>query len=179
MKTTNLIDENTEIKDFNIDDIDLNEYKETPPIDKSATVTDAPKFDNVPDNLIDENAYYKTGKKAGQLRPGYKSGQKVKSQDTESNQNPVLQSDMLTGALFLLLVDTFLPLIIVSANNALSKKKIDIEQMQLTEKQKKNLEPLADKVAQYINLNVNPIWLFTFAMLGIYGINYSVLKNKD
>ncbi len=122
-------------------------------------------------NWQNNPAYYQSGKKAGQLRPNMKHHAPAK-------EKMEISGSLIDGALFIMLVDMLLPLLITVANNQLSKDKIDIEDLQLTDKQKKDLSPIADEVVKKISLEANPIWLMVIAMGGIYGINFMVAKQN-
>ncbi|MFA5297632.1 MAG: hypothetical protein WC389_05425 [Lutibacter sp.] len=87
-------------------------------------------------------------------------------------------SDLISGALFLLFIDLLIPSIFVFANNRFSKKKIKVDKLRLTENQKNQLEPLANEAAKQIMLKGNPVTVFAFALISIYGLNFMMLKNE-
>jgi len=116
-------------------------------------------------------AYYQTGNKAGQLRPS----QKHKAPPPEKME--LQGSSLIDGALFIMLIDMLFPLIITALNNKFTDSKIKLEDLQLNDKQKKDLTPVADEVIKKLSLQANPIWLLVIAMSGIYGINYMAAKS--
>lgn len=116
--------------------------------------------------------YYKTGKKAGQPRPNKKAPVTV----NRATEQTTLSGEILTGALFITLVDLVMPLIIAGLNNRFSKNKIKASDLSLTQKQKNELAPIADRVVKQFDFNGNPNILLIFSMLGIYGANYAMLK---
>lgn len=115
------------------------------------------------------NDVYKTGKKAGQPR-------KPRVTFNPTQQQATLSGEILTGALFITLVDLLLPLIIAGLNNRFSKQKIKSSDLYLTAKQKSELAPIADKVVKQFDFNANPIALLCVSMIGIYGANFALLK---
>lgn len=115
---------------------------------------------------------YMSGKKAGQPRPP----RKVRATYTPSVEMAQLGSDILSGALFLTLVDLMLPVLIAGINNRFSKVKIKAKELSMTDKQKKELAPIADKVMSQINVQANPTLLLLIGMAGIYGMNLAALQ---
>lgn len=89
---------------------------------------------------------------------------------------PVITSELISGALFLTLVDLLLPFLIEVVNNRFSKIKINSEDLKLTEKQKKEITPISDAVVKSLNIQGNPVWLMIIALGGIYGINTAALR---
>jgi hypothetical protein len=108
--------------------------------------------------------YFQTGKKAGQLK-------KQAQHHAPPKQEMEISGTLIDGALFIMLIDLLFPMLITLANNNLSATKIDVEDLQLSTKQKNDLQPIADQVVKYLTLKANPVWLLTIAMAGIYGIN--------
>jgi len=117
--------------------------------------------------------YYQTGKKAGQLRAG---AVKPKVTVTPDNRETSISGEIISGALFMTMIDLLLPLIFITANNYFSKTKIKAEDLQLTDKQKNELEPIAEKVAAQVRLTANPTVVLIFTLAGIYGLNFIKAK---
>lgn len=145
----------------------------------SETIRDGNNEGNeTPSNKGDSNswqgnpAYYQSGKKQGKLKPSMKHRGPAK-------EKMEISGSLIDGALFIMLIDMLLPLLITVANNQLSKDKIDIEDLQLTEKQKKDLAPISDEVVKKLSMEANPVWLLIIAMGGIYGINFMVAKQAS
>jgi hypothetical protein len=112
-----------------------------------------------------------------------KRGRKPKGeQDQPTGQDPnnLVETPMLSGALLIMLIDLALPNLVCFANNKLDKKgkKIQAGALMMTEEQRKELEPVADQVAKEMSLKANPLVLLIVSMLGIYGINFMMLKNE-
>jgi len=122
-----------------------------------------------PGDLSDPTKYYQTGLKKGQPRPG--GGRKSKQEESNT-----ITSELISGALFITLIDLLFPMLISAINNKFSKTKIEAADLQLTPKQKAEIEPLSNEVVKYININGHPIALFCIAMGGIYGLNFMSLK---
>lgn len=119
--------------------------------------------------------YYQTGKKAGQKRP--KPVVSVAYVATPGDDE--LTGDLIGGAMFITMIDLFLPGLFVLFNNWLVTDRKDIikmSEMQLDEKTIKRLEPVADKSLRRLKLRGDPtVWLF-ITMIGCYGIKYGQIK---
>lgn len=128
--------------------------------------------------------YFQRGAKRGQpkpYRPIYNNPhqQQPQTQFTVSTPPPATMggSAVLNGAMFLVLVDLLFPMILEIANNWLDpKNKISARQLKLDDKQKKDIEPIADMVMKQVNINGNPTWLLIMALAGTYGLNFMALK---
>lgn len=114
---------------------------------------------------------------------GSKKGLPKKPETTMSENNPPkkemeISGSLIDGALFIMLVDLLFPLIITLVNNKVSKDKIDVEDLQLTEKQKKDLEPIATEAVKSLSMKANPMMLMFISFAGIYGINFMAAKTQ-
>jgi hypothetical protein len=107
-----------------------------------------------------------------------KTKRKSKKKVEAEPEQPVEMPSMISGALLLLMIDLLIPNIIAFGNNKLSKEKIKASDLQLDNKQKKELEPIADEIAKTIALQGNPLTVLIVTLLGIYGINLMALKSK-
>lgn len=114
------------------------------------------------------DAYYKTGKKAGQLKPS--AAKKIQTPEM------TVSGELLSGALFITLIDLVIPNVIAGINNLASKTKIDSEKLQLSEKQKKAIEPYANETVKRLNITANPVAIFCVSMVGMYGVQFMALK---
>lgn len=151
-----------------IDDL-LSGYKDVSLKDNSMK----PEGTKTSDNLFTQQPanpdVYLSGKKVGQPRKprvGYKKQQEQTS----------LSGEILTGALFITMIDLCLPMIITGLNNRFSKQKMKASDLSLTAKQKSELAPIADKVVKQFDFNANPNALLLFSILGIYGANFAMVK---
>lgn len=106
-------------------------------------------------------------------QPKDKRGRKKKL--VEPEQPPEMPS-LISGALLVLMIDLIIPNIIVFANNKITKEKIKAKDLQLTNAQKNELQPVADEVAKTIALQANPLIVLVVTLLGIYGVNLMALK---
>lgn len=133
-----------------------------------------------PGQKLDPKTHFVRGPKRGQVKPtGYPvTGARPPVVQVQPNPNDMstVTGEIITGALLLMLTDILIPGLIVVINNQFSKDKIDIEKLQMNEKQKKTLEPVADKVAYYIKISANPLVIYLIANIGIYGLNFLMLK---
>ena len=167
----------------NIDDL-LKGYNDTPlniepkPIDESSKhetpPAPAPQPEPIPGDTSDPRFYYQSGKKKGQRRPKPRDVNRTTYNPPE-NHAVTISGNIITGALFLLLIDMLVPLLIGLLNDRVSKNKIDIKQLKLTKEQKNELEPICDAVVKHINFTANPIVILVLSLSGIYGINYMAL----
>lgn len=82
-----------------------------------------------------------------------------------------LSGAIIDGALFLLMIDVLFPLLISVINNRFTDIKVNPEKLQLTEKQKRDLAPLADAVMKQVQLRGNPTVLLLLSLLGVYSVN--------
>jgi len=115
--------------------------------------------------------YYQSGKKAGQLR-------KAMSHKAPPKEEMTISGTLISGAMFIMLTDMLIPMLFTFANNSMSKKQIKVDDLQMTEKQKKDLEPVGNEVVKYLLLRANPVWLYLIATIGIYGINLLAARQK-
>jgi hypothetical protein len=153
--------------------------KPVEPPKENLSVTGAPPVIEsdkpVPESIWRNNpAYFQTGKKAGQKRP-------IKNNTVSVGINPnnepsTIDGGLISGALFLVIVDLLFPLLITFVHNKYSKKKIKVEDLQLTKEQRKQLEPISDKVVKQIQVTANPTVLLFWTMLGLYGIQYATAR---
>ncbi len=119
--------------------------------------------------------YYVRGPKKGQLKPGYVYTPKPSVEQSQ----PVITGDLIDGEMFILLVDLFFPMVISFLNNTFSKTEVDAEDLQLTEKQKRMFQPIADKVITKLAITGDPVALLFFGLAGVYGVNYMAQKQKS
>lgn len=150
----------------------LSGYKTAPIKTQPDTIDSGNETPTLPDDKSDPTLYFQSGAKKGQLKPRARKG--IVKNDTETM---TLDSELLSGALFLTLIDLIVPSIIVFLNNKVSKKKIEVDQLSLTPKQKAELERVADAVVKKINFNGSPVTLLLVSLLGIYGVNFMALKS--
>lgn len=116
--------------------------------------------------------YYVRGPKKGQPKP-YKTPPYSAPPPAPTPAAPTshtLGGELLTGALFLLLVDMLVPALIALVNNMVSKVKVESDDLKLTAKQKSELEPIADRVVKYINLDEHPIALYCLCTFAMYSM---------
>lgn len=122
-----------------------------------------------------EFAKGKRGRKKGQ-----KNGMSADEISTDINGNPtqVNENPIITGGLLILLIDLALPNIIAFANNKFSKtKKIKASELQLTEEERKQLEPLAEQVAKEMSMKANPLTVLIVSLVGMYGMKLMMQKS--
>ena len=111
-----------------------------------------------------------------------KSKRGRKPKNSVNDPQPVIESSpVITGALMMMLIDLALPHLMAFANNKLNKKgkKIKASDLQMTNDQRKELEPVADQVAKEMMLQANPLTVLIISMIGIYGINFMSLKTDQ
>lgn len=121
--------------------------------------------------------YYQTGKKAGQLKPQKK--QPFYQQSVNMSVNPApseISGDIISGALFLTIVNLLFPMLFSVINNMVSKKKIAYEDMQIDEKTLKQLDDLSNKALKHIKIEANPVAVLLFTMLGLYTLQFMSVK---
>ena len=99
--------------------------------------------------------------------------------DQQPGEQATISGEILSGTLFLTLIESFMPIIIGILNEKFDKKKIDIKKLKLTAAQKKELIPICDEVVKKLQITANPVYLLIGSLIGIYGINYMALRNQD
>ncbi len=87
-----------------------------------------------------------------------------------------LSGEVLSGTLFLTLIESIMPLVIGILSERFDNKKVDVKKLKLTAAQRKELEPICDAVVKQMNVKSNPIVLLVISLLGIYGLNYMALR---
>lgn len=121
-------------------------------------------------------SFYQSGRKAGQRRP--KPLVSVAYEPTTGDDE--LTGELIGGAMFITMIDLFLPGLFVMFNNFVlvkdKKDMIKMEEMQLDDKTIKRLEPVADKSLRRLKLRGDPtVWLM-ITMLGCYGMRFATIK---
>lgn len=120
--------------------------------------------------------YYKTGKKAGQPKPPRK-GQPA---PPPQQPNVLAASTLISGAMFIILIDMLMPLTICGLNNMFNKQyKLDPDKMRMTDKQKSELSTVGDAVVRELKITASPSLLFLLTLFGIYGFNAMLLINQQ
>lgn len=105
---------------------------------------------------------------------GNRKRRPYKKRNTDPD-NPV---PFIDGEILLMFLDLIIPMGITMSNNWVTGEKMSPDDLMLTEKQKSQLKKLADKVANKIDINVNPILALTLGMGTIYTGNFIAAKNK-
>lgn len=126
---------------------------------------------------IDKTTHYVRGPKKGQPKEKGSSTVRVSSKSSESDGN--ISGSVITAGLFLLIIDTVLPMVIVLLNNRFSEKKMKAEVLKLTDEQRKELEPLADQVLKQIQMTGNPTAVLLLTFVGLYAANYAMAKANE
>lgn len=126
-----------------------------------------------------QQQFYKTGKKAGQPKPN-RGATPYPKQPVPGSQSiqpgAPIQNQLISGALFLTLIDLVLPLAITFINNQFSKVKIEASKLKLKDEQRKDMEPLCNEVVKYLNIQANPVLLLTISLGGLYAMNFMLMK---
>ena len=107
------------------------------------------------------------------------SNQKAGISFDNKGENATLSGEILSGTLFLTLIESFMPILLGIINDKFDNKKVDIKKLGLTAKQKKELIPICDEVVKKFEISANPVYLLVGSLVGIYGINYMSLRNQD
>lgn len=126
--------------------------------------------------------YYKTGKKAGQPKPNRNKQPAYVPPTTTTNVQPVnntVNGTLITGALFIMLIDLVMPALIAFINNQTTKVQIKASTLGLDDKQKKDFEKLADEAVKQLNIQANPMILLSISMGGIYMMNVFLQRSLE
>ena len=115
-------------------------------------------------------------------QPKGKRGRPKKEEPLQTGQPTQIEGEaLISGAVMLMLIDLALPNLISFANNKFNKKgkKIKASDLQMSEEQRRELEPVADQVAKEMMLKASPLSVLIISMIGIYGINFMMLKANE
>lgn len=148
------------------------------PISNSGNVNPIPGSINVshnPQGSAPVLEYYKTGKKAGQPKPPKAPGQKGYTPPVPTQ---IQSSVLISGSMFIMMIDILFPLVIGGLNNMLTKTKIDTDKMKMTATQKSELAPIGEAVARELNISGSPTVLLSISLVGIYSANLLMLRNQ-
>lgn len=165
-------------------EIDLSEYKEPviipePPTESPIIDMGIPPIDDdgpevIQDNPVDNEPgwkgnpeYFQTGAKAGQKR---QRKPRTRMQYTGTYEESTISADIITGAMFISLVDLLIPMLFVTINNYLTGEKLKPTDLSLSAEQCRKLEPVADKAMSYIKLRGNPLIILGLTLLGMYSM---------
>ncbi len=106
----------------------------------------------------------------GKPRKRPKKGEEKESQKVQEAK--IDAGIMIDGAMFLMMVNMLIPLILSSVNNYFSKTKVKPEAIEMTEKQESKFAPLVDRCLKGIEMKGNPQSLLMFGLLTIFGVNF-------
>lgn len=107
--------------------------------------------------------------------PKKKRGRKSKA------EKMTLSGGVISGALFIALIDLMFPLLIGLIHDLVTKgDKIGgkTHRLKLTATQKTEIEPICNEVVKQLELTANPILLLVVSLMGIYGVNFMLLKEE-
>lgn len=105
--------------------------------------------------------------------PKKKRGRPKKQEEQE-----IKDSSLISGALFLLLIDLAIPSLMCFVNNQFSKDKMKAKALKLTKEQKEELSPIADEAVKQLMLKASPLTVLVVSLVGIYGLNFFMLKSE-
>lgn len=118
--------------------------------------------------------YFQSGARQGQLKK--KTGRQPLMTYEAKEGDSVVGGDLITGAMFLSIIDLLIPGLIVLVNNMMvkdTKYLMQHKDMALSEETLSKLKTLADSTLRRIKLRGNPMaWLFV-TMLGMYGFRFA------
>lgn len=146
---------------------------ETPPTSQQQA-PQQPSNNGAP-NWYGNPAYYQRGKKKGTLRP---NGQQYRPAVNMSvNPSPAeISGDIISGALFLTIINILMPMLFSVINNMVSKHKVAFEDLQIDDKTLKQLDGLSEKALKHIKIEANPVGVLAFTMVGLYAMQFMTVK---
>jgi hypothetical protein len=156
----------------------LSEMKQSPPMVSSLNDVEKLLQDYNEPLKVDEPAAQDFVKKKRGRKPGQKNGA-AKDEFTGIpgiDQNFINENPVISGGLLILLIDLALPNIMCFVNNKVSKQKIKASSLQLTEDERKQLEPLADQVAREMAVKANPLTVLIISLVSMYGMKLMTQK---
>jgi hypothetical protein len=170
-------------KDANNDNsvIDLSEYKEAAEIPSPVFEEKSPIVEmGIPPEIEHDNEPIKSGESwegnPDYFQSGSKKGQKrqrkprTKVEYTGQYAESEVSADIITGAMFISIIDLLIPMMFITINNYFTGEKLKPSDMTLSAEQQRKLEPVADKAMSYIKLRGNPLILLGLTMLGLYSM---------
>ena len=133
---------------YSIDDF-LSEYQ------NEATVTEAPSMDTGNDEPV-----------------------KPKRGRRKKQDKMFISGEVISGAMFITLIDLIIPMSIVTLNNTLDKsgRKMKVDELRMKASQRKELEPIAEEVMRELEVKANPIVIMIVSLISIYGLNFMNIK---
>jgi len=119
-------------------------------------------------NLLDQPSFAKA-------TDGKRAYTKRKKKDGDEDGDPIIDGEMLVE-----FIDIFIPALISMIHNNFVKDgvKISPDELDATEKQKAKMIKFANRVAEKLNMDVNPFVGLAVTMVGCYGMKYFQAKNK-
>ncbi len=154
------------IEEININEIDINKV--------DTTEFELPSQKNV-SNEIDTLLTGYTQKEVPLIDSSQplKTARKVRAKKVKKL---VISGEIITGLLFITLLDLVLPMAMTSVNNALTGEKMSQTDLKLTQTQKNELEPIADEVMKELQLKADPIFILIVSFISIYGMKFMDAK---
>lgn len=155
--------------------IDLSEYKEPVVIPGPEPIQSSPIVEmGIPHDESDPETswrgnpdYVQSGARAGQKRI---RKPRTKVEYTGAYEESTISADIVTGAMFISLVDLLMPMAFVTLNNYLTGEKLKPSDLSLSAEQCRKLEPVADRAMSYIKLRGNPLIILGLTLMGLYSM---------
>lgn len=150
-------------------------------------VTNPPETDNDINEPTDtntdkkENPYYQ--KKGIDPSTGKRFYSKTKQKIEANLEQPPVEhvNQIMSGYLFLLIIDFAFPSLFCFVYNKLfkdkHKKSIRASELKLSKEELEQLQPIADEVVKKLLINVNPVWVLIISMGSIYFSNFVALTD--
>lgn len=133
-------------------------------------------------NTFAPQEFYVRGPKKGQPKPPRKiytpTGQQIPATPPPQN-NQLALNTLISGAMFITLIDLLIPLTIAGLNNLFNKKvKLEADKLKMTQSQRNDLSQIGEAVVKELKINA-PHWvLLLLALFGIYGFNAVLIINQ-
>lgn len=152
-----------ELKSPVVEMFNAGEYEEDehePVTEEKKTSSNGPAWKGNPD-------YVQSGARAGQKRM---RKPRTTMAYTGTYAESEISADIITGAMFISLVDLLMPMAFVTINNYLTGEKLKPSDLSLSAEQSRKLEPVADKAMAYIKLRGNPLIILGLTLTGLYSM---------
>jgi hypothetical protein len=134
---------------------------------------------NSPENDIDSLLAGYTQKVTVDEEPEQKEPKKKRGRPKKQAEPEIQDSSLISGALFLLLIDLAIPTLLSFVNNKAGGKPVKSKQLKLTKEQREELSPIADEAIKELMIKASPITVFFVSLIGIYGLNFLMLKTDN
>jgi|SRR5882672_6670439 len=112
-------------------------------------------------------------------RAGGKNAPKIPPQEFRPQESkPLFVGAVINGAIFITIIDIFMPMIIAGVHNQFNENKIKPSDLKMPKETRSELEPLCNEVIKSMNIQMDPKWALLLTVVSMYGMSYMTAVNK-